>query len=116
MEIKHLINTQSVWESQRGIKNGNWGVDRVQAELDEAKEETNLYKKLQEYADVLIILTGSIGLVVEELDLDAEVFESMVVEKLKTNEEKYPIGVFQLLPQDEAVALCRAAWRLKNDY
>lgn len=114
MKISDIINQQARWEYDRRIKNGNWGADRIQVELDEAKEEPDLYKKLVEYADVFIITMGSVGGLITALNMTAEDFETVVKGKLALNELKYPLSVFESLPTNEAVALCRALWASKS--
>lgn len=110
MNISELIRLQTEWEQQRGIKNGNWGGDRIQAELDEAKDEPDLYRKLVEYADVLIITTGSIGAVLSALDMAPEQFEQVIKTKLAVNDKKYPLERFQEMPTEEAIAYSRLVW------
>jgi len=110
MDLPELIEYQSRWESDRGIHNGNWGADRIQVELDEAKEEPDLYKKLVEYADVAIITMGSVGAVIKALDLTAEDFEQILLKKLAINEAKYPLSQFVGRTTDEAIAHCRSVW------
>ena len=110
MKLSTEIERSLQWESERGIQNGNWGGDRIQAELDEAKEEDDLYKKLVEYADVAIILFGSVGAVLKHLDLEAHVFEGIIEEKRAINQRKYPVEEFQKRSVPEALAHCRKEW------
>lgn len=114
MSLEPYITHQKRWEKIRGIKNGNFGADRIQHELDEAKAEDDLYKKLIEYADVFIITMGSVGALLEALEMDDSFFEKVVEAKLELNDKKYPPEVFALLETDAAIGLCRAAWKLNN--
>jgi hypothetical protein len=111
MNLSELIESQVKWESDRGIKNHNWGGDRIQLELDEAKEEPDLYRKLMEYADVTIITMGSVGAVLKALDLTAEDFEKIIDAKTAVNDQKYPLSEFEGKPVDEAILDCREVWR-----
>lgn len=115
MSLEKHIKHQRGWERVRGIKNNNWGGDRIQHELDEAKAEPDLYKKLVEYSDVFIITMGSVGALLEALEMPDDFFEKVVELKLQVNDEKYPWQVFALLDTENAVGLCRAAWRLKQE-
>lgn len=110
MRLAELIQYQQKWEQDRGIKNGNWGADRIQVELDEAKEEPNLYRKLIEMADVTIITLGSAGALIGALDLTAEDFEKIIETKMLINEDKYPIENFVGRTTEEAIQFCRDNW------
>ena len=114
MSLEPFITHQKRWEQIRKIKNGNFGGDRIQHELDEAKAEEDPYKKLIEYADVFIITMGSVGALLEALDMPDYFFDKVVEAKLEMNNIKYPPEVFELLETDAAIGLCRAAWRLHN--
>jgi hypothetical protein len=110
MDLPELIQHQIKWEKDRGIHNGNWGGDRIQVELDEAKEEPDLYKKLVEYADVTIITMGSVGALVKALDLTAEDFQQILVKKLAINDAKYPLSNFESRSTEEAIEYSKNKW------
>jgi len=110
MKLSELINKQTKWEYDRGIVNGNHGIDRIQVELDEARDEPDLHKRLIEMADVIIIATGSVGALLTELDLTAQDFESLLMAKMAQNNRKYPVQVFQNMSPDEAIQYCRDRW------
>lgn len=110
MRIAELINDQTEWERRRGIKNGNWGADRIQLELNEAREEPDLNKKLIEFADVIIITTGSVGALLKALDMTAEDFERVLADKLLRNDVKYPEPYFKGRTTEEAIQFCRDNW------
>lgn len=114
MSLEPYIAHQKRWERIRKIRNDNFGANRIQRELDEAKTEDDPYKKLIEYADVFIITMGSVGALLEALGMDNSFFDKVVETKLELNDKKYPPEVFDLLETDAAVALCRAAWKLNN--
>ena len=40
MNLPELIHNQRRWESERGITNGHYGIDRIQVELYEHKDDS----------------------------------------------------------------------------
>ena len=114
MRLAELIQRSHEWEAERHITNGHWGADRTQRELNEYREEDDYYQKLVEAADVYITLGGSIGALLEALNFTYEDFEQIVAAKFEVNDQKYPVEVFELLDQDQAQAICRVGWEMKN--
>lgn len=110
MKIKDLISHQFTWESERGINNPNHNLDRVQDELIEAFEESDPDKRLTEMLDVLIILSGGIAKLANELGMSYEVVESRLIGKLSMNEDKYPVESMWGIATDWAVYRCRHYW------
>jgi len=110
MKLSELINKQTKWEYDRGIKNVNWGADRIQVELDEVKEEPDLYGKLVEYADVIIITLAGVGAVLTALDMTAEDFEAIIQAKMAINDVKYKMDYFEQMSTEEALAHARNVW------
>lgn len=110
-ELAGFIRFSGNWQEERGIVNPNYGADRIMDELIEAKEEPDLYKKLVEYADVFIVLGGSIYDLLKQLNMQAEQFESLVEQKQEINCIKYPVERFQNgKASDEAIAYSRFVW------
>lgn len=110
MNLPELIHNQRRWEGERGIKNGHYGIDRVQVELDEAREATNLEEKLAELIDVQIILAGTFSRLCAELGVAPEQIPKMIDDKLKVNEIKYNLRYFKEWSPDEAQAYARYVW------
>jgi hypothetical protein len=114
MKISELARHQILWESDRGIKNGGWGVERIQQEVDEARDEDDLRRKLVELCDIIIVATGSAGVLTEYLGYEVEALESIISSKLAINDIKYSTkdGWDKDNWQGE-MAKCRAHWLME---
>jgi len=115
MKIQELITHQRTWESDRGIKNPNHNLERTQVELDEAKNELDPLKRLVEYIDVLIIASGGMAKLVDELGLKDEDVSKMIESKLDINVEKYPEESFYGITTSWAITRCRYMWSINPD-
>lgn len=113
MRISELARHQIEWESARGIKNGNWGVDRIQEEIDEARDEESLRAKLVELCDVIIIATGSAGTLAQYLGMEMEQLENLIGTKLMINDLKYPLREdWDRENWQEEMSRCKQNWML----
>ena len=113
MKISELARHQILWESDRGIKNGGWGVDRIQQEVDEARDEDDLHRKLVEICDAIIIATGSAGVLAKHLGYEVEALESIIATKMGLNDLKYPKDGWDKDNWQEEMAKCRANWLME---
>ena len=116
MNIAELIRYQQDWEARRGIKNGHFGLERVQVEMDEAWQADSPEELLKEVIDVFIIAAGALGQLSEEVGKCPEQVETMLKDKIKLNEKKYPESVFREMEWQAAVTLCRALWNQGQPY
>jgi heterodisulfide reductase subunit A-like polyferredoxin len=111
MKLSELVSHQRNWESERGIKNGNDGINRIQMELDEAREAETPEQRIWELIDVFIISAGGIAGIAEKLNIGDEQIDEMIVYKLGMNSRKYPVENFQQgWSTEEAIAYSRCVW------
>lgn len=115
MRITEFLTHQRQWEQHRGIVNNHHGLDRIRKELDEAYEAKTENELFGELIDVFIIASGSLAQMGDGLGYTDQETYQFVAEKLAANEVKYPKEVFEKMGMEAAVALCRAAWRLKQE-
>lgn len=110
MKLSELVAHQREWEGSRGIKNGNDGIDRIQNELDEAREAVDPEHRIWEIIDVLIISAGSIATLADKLSIPDEQVDKMIDQKLYINDRKYPVDRFQEMGTEDAIAYSRMVW------
>lgn len=110
MKLSELVAHQREWEESRGIRNGNDGINRIQAELDEAMEAETPEQRIWEIIDVLIISAGGIAGLADKLQIPDEQIDQMINQKLFINSKKYPVDRFQEMPTEEAIAYSRLVW------
>jgi hypothetical protein len=110
MKLSELVAHQREWESVRGIRNGNDGIDRIQMELDEAKEADTPEQRIWELIDVFIISAGGIAGLADKLGIPNEQIDRMIEQKLYVNNRKYPAERFQEMGTDDAIAYSRLVW------
>lgn len=110
MEIDTLITHQIEWERIRGIDNPNDNLPRTLDELNEAFEETDPVKRLEEMVDVLIVLVGGMGKVCERLGIEPQEVNDLIEWKLSKNARKYDIEYFESNPTNTAITFVRHYW------
>lgn len=114
MKISELIRSQGEWESERGIVNGNYGLDRTMTELFEAYSTLDIFERLGEMIDVLICTGGSLAALGKVNGLCPEQIENMIKLKLRINEIKYNLKYFENRTPDEAQEYARYVWNLEQ--
>lgn len=121
MQIHELVSHQRQWEGNRGIKNPNHNLDRTQLELDEAKEEMDPMKRLVEMVDVLIILSGGMARLCDDLGVKEDTIDDIIRLKLDLNDKKYEQETFDSHSVETAVSRSRHYFKhpdqfAPNDY
>lgn len=114
MRLSELVAYQKRWEGVRGIQNQNHNIDRIQVELDEAREEPNPYKRLIELIDVAIITAGGMYKLCDELGIPYSDVDFLLREKLQVNELKYNPKYFEGVTPEQGQLLARYYWALEQ--
>lgn len=114
MNLSELVSQQDKWEKERGIDNGNYNLDRIQVELDEAKAETNPLKVLEELIDTVIITAGGIAKACESAGIGFEQVDELLRTKLALNSRKYDLKRWftQDRSPEDAQRVARYYWDL----
>jgi hypothetical protein len=109
MQIKELVSLQQYWESRRGINNGHFNIPRIRDEIDEAEAEQDPLKVLGELIDVIIITAGGLAKALEETGQTN--LDELIMAKIRLNNLKYPIYLFDEMGAELAIPYCREIWR-----
>jgi len=114
MNLGELIRHQKEWEQERGLDlvNVGYNLPRAQVEMDEAFEETNPLGKLIEMCDVIIVLSGGMAKLLDELGLEPEDADRMIERKLEINELKYDTEIFAAHQMMDALTRVRHYWNV----
>lgn len=110
MNLSELSRHQRNWEVERGIDNGKHNIERVQEELDEAREAVEPLDTLEEMIDVVIVLSAGMAKIVEELGLEDDFIDKLLEAKLVTNSIKYRMEFFGTRGVDDAISAARHWW------
>jgi hypothetical protein len=116
MNIAELCQWQKDWETARRMDKLNspdYNAKRTRQELDEYDEETDPQAKLMEAVDVLIVLTGGMYKLADELGLPYEKIDELVKLKLGINEEKYALPFYSGRSTEGAVRAIKLFWEME---
>jgi len=112
MKWSELVSYQKDWETKRRIDNPNHNIDRIQVELDEAREATSPKDRLIELIDVAIITAGGMYKLCDELGIPYSEVDLMLRDKLQINELKYNPKLFEGVTPEQGQMLARYYWAL----
>jgi hypothetical protein len=95
------------------LNGADYNASRTRDELDEYEEETDPHKKLMEAVDVLIIMTGGMYKLADELGLPYEQIDELIKMKLQINEEKYDLSLYKGRSTEGAIRAARNFWSME---
>jgi hypothetical protein len=120
MNVSEIIRQQDAFQEPRGLNEENVGMvvfDRFMQEVYEAEADIVLGKYMEALIEIsdVFIMAGAVALwLTKELNLKPEDVDNIIRWKMKQNEEKYNVRLFEEFSTQQAMMIARELWNKKH--